>query len=342
MRRLLLAWPLAEQRRFFEETLGLTLVLEPETGKLFPAGNRAREVRDRLVAQARRWGVEFHFDMVVRDISPGDGRWRVCTDSSSLEGSAVILATGGLSVPTTGSDGIGLGIARRLGHRIHPTYPALTPLTAEPAVHAALAGVSVEVKLTARVKHKRFETKGGFLFTHRGYSGPVVLDFSHLAVRSRERGAAPQRLLVQWSELGEAEWEERLTQRGARSVATRLRERLPARLAEQLLLESRIQPDRQLSQLSRPERRALIERLVRYPLPWTGDEGYRKAEVTGGGVALDEVDPVTLESRRHPGLFLCGEMLDAFGPIGGYNFAWAWATGRSAGLGTKSREGRAR
>jgi predicted flavoprotein YhiN len=85
----------------------------------------------------------------------------------------------------------------------------------------------------------------------------------------------------------------------------------------------------------------LIERLVRYPLPWTGDEGYRRAEVTGGGVALDEVDPVTLESRRHPGLFLCGEMLDAFGPIGGYNFAWAWATGRSAGLGTKSREGRA-
>ena len=80
---------------------------------------------------------------------------------------------------------------------------------------------------------------------------------------------------------------------------------------------------------------ALVERLTAYVLPWTGDEGYKKAEVTGGGVALDEVDPRTLESRHHPGLFLCGEMLDAFGPIGGHNFAWAWATGRLAGLGAK-------
>src|SRR5439155_10334600 len=81
------------------------------------------------------------------------------------------------------------------------------------------------------------------------------------------------------------------------------------------------------------ERRRLVEALAHHPLPWTGDEGYRKAEVTGGGVALSEVDPRTLESRRHPGLFLCGEILDAFGPIGGYNFLWAWATGRAAGLG---------
>jgi predicted Rossmann fold flavoprotein len=294
------------------------------------------------VAHARKSGVEFHFDRVVRDIHPNDGRWSVSTDAGNLEGAAVILATGGLSVPNTGSDGIGLGIARRLGHQIHPTYPALTPLVAEPAVHAALAGVSVEAKLTARVGNKRFETSGGFLFTHRGYSGPAVLDFSHLAVRSRELGAERQELLVQWSELGEAQWEKRLTERSARAVVNLLRDQLPARLAEQLLLESQIPSDRQVSQLSRSERRGLIERLVRYPLPWTGDEGYRKAEVTGGGVALDEVDPLTLESRRHPGLFLCGEMLDAFGPIGGYNFAWAWATGRSAGLGPESREGRAR
>ena len=84
--------------------------------------------------------------------------------------------------------------------------------------------------------------------------------------------------------------------------------------------------------MRRAERTALVDRLTSYVLPWSGDEGYKKAEVTGGGVALDEVDPRTLESRRRPGLFLCGEMLDAFGPIGGHNFAWAWATGRAAGL----------
>jgi predicted flavoprotein YhiN len=88
-----------------------------------------------------------------------------------------------------------------------------------------------------------------------------------------------------------------------------------------------------LSEMRREERLRLIETLVRGSLPWTGDEGYKKAEVTGGGVSLSEVDPRTMESRRCPGLFLCGEVLDAFGPIGGYNFAWAWATGRSAGIG---------
>jgi predicted flavoprotein YhiN len=92
-----------------------------------------------------------------------------------------------------------------------------------------------------------------------------------------------------------------------------------------------VPPDRTGAELRRSERIALAERLTSYELPWTGDEGYRKAEVTGGGVALDEIDPRTLESRRAPGLFLCGELLDAFGPIGGHNFAWAWATGRAAG-----------
>jgi predicted flavoprotein YhiN len=98
-----------------------------------------------------------------------------------------------------------------------------------------------------------------------------------------------------------------------------------------LLAEAGVEPGRPLPQLRREERRKLVELLTRYSLPWTGDEGYRKAEVTGGGVALSEVDPRTLESHIHRGLFLCGEILDAFGPIGGHNFAWAWATGRAAG-----------
>ncbi|HSG49375.1 MAG TPA: NAD(P)/FAD-dependent oxidoreductase, partial [Longimicrobiales bacterium] len=106
---------------------------------------------------------------------------------------------------------------------------------------------------------------------------------------------------------------------------------LPARLTEQLLAEAGVPGERTLAQLRREERLGLLEGLVRYPLPWTGDEGYRKAEVTGGGVALDQVDPGTLESRVAPGLYLCGEILDAFGPIGGHNFLWAWATGRAAG-----------
>ena len=129
------------------------------------------------------------------------------------------------------------------------------------------------------------------------------------------------------------DWDRELRGAGQGAVGPLLRRHLPDRLADRLLAESGVDPGRSLSQLRREERRTLIEALTAYPLPWTGDEGYRKAEVTGGGVRLGEVDPRTLESRVVPGLFLCGEILDAFGPIGGYNFAWAWATGRAAGRG---------
>ena len=111
-----------------------------------------------------------------------------------------------------------------------------------------------------------------------------------------------------------------------------MRRELPDRLAEMLLASASVSGSVPASQLKRDQRIRLVSALASMLLPWTGDEGYKKAEVTGGGVALSEVDPRTMESRRAPGLYMCGEMLDAFGPIGGYNFLWAWATGRAAGL----------
>ena len=111
-----------------------------------------------------------------------------------------------------------------------------------------------------------------------------------------------------------------------------IRRELPQRLADALLVAAGLAPATSLAQLRREDRSRLIETLTRGELPWTGDEGYKKAEVTGGGISLAEVDPRTLESRRARGLYICGEVLDAFGPIGGYNFLWAWATGRAAGL----------
>jgi predicted Rossmann fold flavoprotein len=192
--------------------------------------------------------------------------------------------------------------------------------------------VSLNVTITATGSGRSATSTGGFLFTHRGYSGPAVLDVSHVAVRSRA-GPAPARLCVRWTPLGKDEWESALRPRGSGTVAGALRAVLPDRLAAALLGRASVEAGRPLAGLRRDERLRLIETLVREALPWTGDEGYRKAEVTGGGVSLSEVDAGTMESRRHPGLFLCGELLDAFGPIGGYNFLWAWATGRAAGLG---------
>jgi predicted Rossmann fold flavoprotein len=334
LRKMLRSWRLTEQRRFFEETLGIPLAVERETGKLFPVSNRARDVRDGLIAAARGAGAEFRFGSVLQELRPGpSGSWQLgLRDDGLLLAGAVVLATGGLSVAATGSDGIGLRLARELGHTIHDTYPALTPLTADPAVHAHLAGISLEVRIVGSFAGQRSESTGGFLFTHRGYSGPAVLDLSHLAVRSRLAGGEPARLLVCWTGRETPDWERLLTRRLATSVAGVVGDHLPARLAATLIQEGSIDGAKPLSRLTREERVKLVSLLTRYPLPWSGDEGYKKAEVTGGGVALDQIDPVTLESRVHPGLFLCGEILDAFGPIGGYNFLWAWATGRAAGL----------
>ncbi|HEV8195692.1 MAG TPA: aminoacetone oxidase family FAD-binding enzyme [Gemmatimonadales bacterium] len=333
MRRIIRAWPLPEQIAFFETELGLPLVEETESSKLFPASHKARDVRDGLLALARRSGVDVQTGSLVTGISRRVPGWRVEREGAlPLDADRIVMATGGLSVPNTGSDGAGLGMLGALGLTIHPTYAALTPLVAEPAPFGNLAGISLPVTITARAGRREARATGGFLFTHRGYSGPAVLDVSHVAVRSRDEGGEPARITVQWTPLRDAEWEQALQADGNRSVARALSLELPDRLATALLAAAGVEPGRTLAQLRRGERHQLIETLVRGVLPWTGHEGYKKAEVTGGGVSLTEIDPVTMESRKQAGLYICGEALDAFGPIGGYNFLWAWATGRAAGL----------
>ena len=329
VRRLLRSWPLTGQREFFERDLGIPLKLEGEAGKYFPVSDRARDVRDGLVGAARAAGVDIRFGVRVTGLAMEAG-WRVETTGAPIEAAAVILAGGGRSVPATGSDGALLEIVRSLGHTVHPTYPALTPLLADPPVHAGLSGISLPVRIRAKWQNRETEAQGGFLFTHRGYSGPSVLDVSHVAVQSLAAGKERAAVRVRWSEHDRDAWLAILDAHGG-LVLSAVSRALPGRLAERLLIESSIPLDRRASELRKAERNGLVDRLTSYELPWTGDEGFKKAEVTGGGVALDEIDTRTLESRRCRGLYLCGEILDAFGPIGGHNFAWAWATGRLAG-----------
>jgi predicted Rossmann fold flavoprotein len=334
LRKIVRSWPLAEQRAFFETTLGIPLSEEPDALKVFPTSHKARDVRDGLLQYARAKGVEIRVDTQVVGIAPTATGWRVENEGGDfIDADAVIVATGGLSVPNTGSDGFGLRTLEALGHTIHRTYAALTPITADAPAFNALSGVSLTVTLTATSAERSATHTGGFLFTHHGYSGPAPLNVSHVLVRSRNERTSAAQLRVRWTALDDAAWEGRLKGAGARTVTGALREELPERLVSVLLAIADVEQHRPLAELRRDERLRLIETLVRGELPWNGDEGYKKAEVTGGGVALGEIDPRTMESRKHPGLYLCGEVLDAFGPIGGYNFLWAWATGRAAGVG---------
>ncbi len=369
----LAAWPLDQQTAFFEQALGVRLKREDfptrftppypgvvmtsrfgSPGKLFPVSDQARQVRDALLHEARRRGVTVWTGASVEKIERlKTNDWRLTIEdwslklsnrsspnpqssnhqSTSHQSSAIshhlVIATGGLSIPTTGSDGTGLRLVEALGHAVTPTYPALTPLLGGSAAHHGLAGVSLPVRLSTAGSRAR-QAEGDFLFTHRGYSGPAVLDMAH-AVTRPDPGPRPA-LRAQWGEWNADEWTAALVSaRGG--VLQVLRERLPERLARGLVAEAGLTETQRAAELRRADRQRLLDLLTRYPLPVSGDEGYRKAEVTGGGVRLDGVNPLTLESRVCRGLFLCGEVLDVFGPIGGYNFLWAWASGYVAGRG---------
>ncbi|MEY4857377.1 MAG: hypothetical protein RLZZ97_2207, partial [Gemmatimonadota bacterium] len=151
LKKIVRAWPLAEQRAFFEDTLGIPLEEETESLKLFPASHKARDVRDGLLDYARKVGVRLRMETRVVDIAPVNGGWEVTVDDGTvLKADAVIVATGGLSVPNTGSDGAGLNMLKALGHTMHPTYAALTPLTTTDAAFNDLSGISLTVSLTAK------------------------------------------------------------------------------------------------------------------------------------------------------------------------------------------------
>ncbi len=332
MRNVLFSWPLEEVRAFFERDLGVALYVEEDTGKVFPRSDDAREIVAALLDALRASGAELVAPFRVVDLAPpaapGAPFRLVADDGRELRARRVVLATGGLSLPKTGSDGGGWELARRLGHTLVPTHPALVPLRTSDTAWTDLTGISCRARLTARRGDRVEEQRTGeLLFTHRGFSGPVVLDVSHNRTRP---GAGDVVVEARWLP-DEVDWEGALRRGGRGTVGGVVREHLPRRLAAVLLATAGVPPEQRLAELTREQRRAVERALTACPLPVDGDEGYRTAEVTAGGVPLAEVVTKTLESRVVPGLHLCGEMLDVTGRIGGFNFLWAWVTGRKAG-----------
>ncbi|MEM1109332.1 MAG: NAD(P)/FAD-dependent oxidoreductase [Planctomycetota bacterium] len=311
-----------------------------ETGKLFPTTDRARTVLNALLEACYEAGAELLTEHRVTGIERlGDG---FCIETSQGEYHAkrVVLSTGGKALPKTGSDGFGYGLARSLGHTVTETWPALVPLMLR-SNHwlTALKGIAVDVELslagpTGKVLHKQ---DGAMLLTHFGLSGPAAMDISrHFggdfgdSAHTLTANLMPTHTFdsLEAELLGQAKTHPR------RTVLQVVQPYFPERLAAALVEHgARLEPGLPLSQLPKDGRRALVRTLTALPLPVTADRGYEFAEVTAGGVPLSEVTLSTMESRVCPGLHLAGEILDVDGRIGGYNFQWAWCTGRLAGLG---------
>jgi predicted Rossmann fold flavoprotein len=303
---------------FFEE-LGVPLKRE-ETGKLFPVSNRARDIVDALLRAAEV--VEVVTDMRVESMEPG------FVINGSIHAGRIILAAGGRSVPKTGSDGSGYELARALGHSITPTFPALVPLVVEKGHWITeLSGISVDAELAVKSPTGRIvqRHRGSMLFTHFGLSGPVVLDISRHWIANQPATLSANFLPGETFESVDASLIAAAKRNSHATIGSVLR--LPDRLL------ARLAPETTLGRLSKDERRRIVRDLVDFTLPVIRDRGFEYAEVTAGGVPLSEIDVATMESRICPNLYLCGEILDVDGRIGGFNFQWAWASGRLAGIG---------
>jgi len=327
LRNILLSWPLEDVRAFLESDIELKIKTDSSTGKLHVSGG-GKAARNGLFEAAKREGVKIKQSFHVVRFSGSDPFYLTSPKKETIRANRVIFACGGLSYPQTGSDGSGLDIARSREHQIVPPYPALTTLIGARSSHRNLAGITITATVTAKSETEQANSRGGFLFTHRGYSGPAILNTSHVVARARQHREQAQ-VFVSWTDRTEEEWHTLLTQ-GKKTVRGVLIREMPDRLADQLLEEISLF-DARVATLEKDRREQLIRTLTAYPLPITRNDGFNSAEVTGGGVHLGEVDPKTMQSKRVPNLYFCGEMLDAFGPIGGTNFLWAFVTGRRAG-----------
>ena len=334
VRQVLRAFGAADAAAFFAE-LGVALHEEAD-GKLFPDSNRSRDVLDALLREAASRGVSLLTNQrvtgVERDERDGGG-FRVLTANGDRRARCVVLATGGQSLPKSGSDGAGYGFAGGLGHTIVAATPALTPLRLDEAssIHRALAGVTDQVEIAIwRAGRIDARLRGSIVWTHFGISGPAAMNASRHWLRASLEQADARATMSFCPGLSFADVDSRLVRAALESprasVGTALSSLVPASVAAAILGSLGVDSSTTLAHLSRHDRRHLARALVEWPLPVAGTRGYNEAEATAGGVALDEIDPRTMESRVCQGLFLVGEVLDVDGRIGGFNFQWAWST----------------
>jgi predicted Rossmann fold flavoprotein len=322
-----------------------------DTGKVFPASDRAIDVRDAVVRRLARHGANLVTGASVQSIrnmpSPSGG-FEVTVNINGASTAnflcdSVLLTCGGLSYSGCGTTGDGYPWAQAMGHTITPLRPALTPLLSSEAWVHALSGITLEdAEVTARIvspdakvlKLERGTSRGGLLWTHLGCSGPTAMNVSRCYSDLPDGVSAAMLidLLPAFSREECDQWLMDASKESNKTIANVLGQRIPKRLASALLSLVGSTNDVHTAEMSKKVRNALVEHLKTLAVPIHGTRGYPKAEVTAGGVALSEVNFQDMQSRKTPGLYFAGEILDLDGPIGGYNFQAAWSTGHAAGL----------
>jgi len=295
---------------------------EKELGQLF-CDVSSKQIVKMLVDECQQAGVQIRTQCSVERIEHGTDGFRVHTTLGLFHCASLVVATGGLSIPSLGATGFGYEIARQFGHQVLPTRAGLVPLTLSGTHQERLAELS-GVALPVEASCNGTSFRNFMLLTHRGVSGPAILQISSFW----QPGDALSLDLLPGQDA--AEWLRRMKrERPAAELRTVLGDVLPKRLAQRLC--EHWLPDRPVRQLDEPDLRKAAQVLSAFPLVASGTEGYRTAEVTLGGVDTNEVSSSTLESKRVPGLHFVGEVLDVTGWLGGYNFQWAWASGHAAG-----------
>lgn len=314
--------------------------LKTERGnRVFPVSDKSSDVISSLSGQMKALGVCVHLRREVKELLAADGRCRgilLSGRGEQAEADAVIVATGGLSYPSTGSTGDGYRFAKACGHRVTERSPALVPFCVKEDAVRELQGLSLK-NIEAVISDGRKEIYrefGEMLFTHFGVSGPVILSASSFAakiIRKRpltltidlkpalSREQLDARILRDFEEAANRQF---------KNVLSRL---YPSRLIPVMIDRSKILPEKKVNEITRQERMNLVEATKAFTLTLTGLRGYEEAIITQGGIDIKEINPSTMESKKVKGLYFAGEVLDVDGVTGGFNLQIAWSTGWAAG-----------
>jgi predicted Rossmann fold flavoprotein len=316
--------------------LGLRLKIEKD-GCVFPVSDRAGDVRDVLVERAKRLGVRFLYGRRVSGIVKEEGGFIVRTAKEPVYAEKLIVATGGLSWPKTGSTGDGYRFARETGHTIVEPKASLVPLVTREDWPKQLAGTAVEdVRVLARINKKKITTAGAIIFTEDGIGGPAVLNMSRYLTDYLPAGRTPIGISLDLApQVIEVELETQITKLMAanpkKKVVNVLAEFVPKRLSAELCRQAGCGDELAAGQLKKDVRKKLVRFLKALPISVVSTRPIDEATVTHGGVSVTEIEPKTMESKICPGLFFAGEVIDADGPCGGYNLQICWSTGALAG-----------